>query len=213
MMNINRFLSKTQRDVWRLLTLGIVSVALLLGACAPSSSIAELVLDPTRVPISTATPQAGSSSAASANTTSSSATASTPTSEETTSNAALVSGKLNLNTAASDDFLTIPGMTSRMVREFLEYRPYSSILQFRQEIGKYVSDEQVAAYEAYIFVPIDPNNADAATLQQLPGVDASSAAALIAARPYASTQAFLDALTSILNTDQLAVARTYLVTE
>lgn len=59
-----------------------------------------------------------------------------------------------------------------MVGEFLEYRPYVGIRQFRRKIGKYVDEEQVAAYEQYVNVPIDPNESDAATLQQIPGLDA-----------------------------------------
>ena len=50
--------------------------------------------------------------------------------------------RFNLNTATGDDFLTIPDMNDRMVREYMEYRPYVSILQFRQEIGKYVGDKE-----------------------------------------------------------------------
>jgi DNA uptake protein ComE-like DNA-binding protein len=46
--------------------------------------------------------------------------------------------KFNLNTASEADFLTIPNVGNRMVREFMEYRPYTSIGQFRREIGKYV---------------------------------------------------------------------------
>ena len=74
--------------------------------------------------------------------------------------------RVNLNTGTRAEFGEIPGVGNRMIREFMEYRPYVSIRQFRREIGKYVSDEQVAAYEQYVFVPIDPNEADAATLQQ-----------------------------------------------
>ena len=73
--------------------------------------------------------------------------------------------RLNLNTSTREEFGEIPGVGNRMVREFMEYCPYVSIRQFRREIGKYVSDEQVAAYEQYVFVPIDPNEADAETLQ------------------------------------------------
>jgi len=58
---------------------------------------------------------------------------------------------------------------NRMVREFLEYRPYISIQQFRREIGKYVEEAQVAEYEQYVYVPVNVNESDAATLQQLPG--------------------------------------------
>lgn len=71
-----------------------------------------------------------------------------------------------------------------------------SILQFRREIGKYVDTAQVADYEKYVFVPVDVNAADADTLKQLPGVDDAIAGDLIAARPYATNDAFLTALSS-----------------
>jgi radical SAM superfamily enzyme with C-terminal helix-hairpin-helix motif len=115
-----------------------------------------------------------------------------------------------LNTATREQFLAVPGVGDRMVREFFEYRPYRSIQQFRREIGKYVSQDQVAAYEQYVFVPIDPNNADADTLQQLPGVDASISSQLAAGRPYPTADAFLTNLGQYLSPDQVAAARAYL---
>lgn len=121
--------------------------------------------------------------------------------------------KLNLNTATGDDFRTIPGVGDRMVGEFEEYRPYVSIQQFRREIGKYVDEDQVAAYEAYVFVPVDPNDSDAETLQQLPGVDANEAAELIAGRPYASRAAFLEKLASYVAPDEQGIAEAYLTVE
>ena len=57
---------------------------------------------------------------------------------------------MHLNTASSDDFRTIPGMSSKMVHEFEEYRPYRSMEQFRREIGKYVDDDEVARLESYV---------------------------------------------------------------
>lgn len=119
--------------------------------------------------------------------------------------------KLNVNTASGSELLAaIPGLGNKMVHEFEEYRPYNSIQQFRREIGKYVSAEQVAEYEKHIYVPIKPNDADAATLQQIPGLDASEAQALIAARPYASNDAFLAKLAANVSEAELSVARTYL---
>ena len=119
--------------------------------------------------------------------------------------------KLNLNTASKEDFLAaIPNFGNRMAHEFDEYRPYKSILQFRKEIGKYVDQNQVAAYEKYIFVPIDENQSDAPTLQQIPGLDANEAQELIAGRPYASRDAFLAKLGAKVSADELAVAKTYL---
>jgi len=121
--------------------------------------------------------------------------------------------KLNLNTASGDDFLAaIPGMGNRMVREFMEYRPYVSIQQFRREIGKYVDAAQVAEYEKYVFVPVDVNQADAETLKQLPGVDDAIAADLIAGRSYGSNDDFLSKLTVHLSAAELATAGNYLAT-
>lgn len=57
---------------------------------------------------------------------------------------------MNLNTASGEAFMTIPGMTERMVHEFEEYRPYTSIEQFRREIGKYVDANEVARLESYV---------------------------------------------------------------
>jgi DNA uptake protein ComE-like DNA-binding protein len=119
--------------------------------------------------------------------------------------------KLNINTASQADLLTtIPNFGNRMVHEFEEYRPYKSIFQFRKEIGKYVDQNQVAEYEKYIFVPIDENQSDAATLQQIPGLDANEAQELIAARPYVSRDAFLAKLAEKISADELAIAKTYL---
>ena len=57
---------------------------------------------------------------------------------------------IKLNTASEADILLIPGVGKRMAHEFEEYRPYTSIEQFRREIGKYVDEEEVARLEQYV---------------------------------------------------------------
>lgn len=57
---------------------------------------------------------------------------------------------VNLNTAGESDILLIPGVGKKMAHEFEEYRPYSSIEQFRREIGKYVDEAEVARLEMYV---------------------------------------------------------------
>lgn len=118
--------------------------------------------------------------------------------------------KLNLNTASETELMAIPGMTKRMVHEFQEYRPYQSIQQFRREMSKYVGGPVIADYEKYVYVPISENDSDAATLQQIPGLDENEAKELIAGRPYASREAFLAKLAEKVSADELAVAKTYL---
>ncbi|MBI1281415.1 MAG: hypothetical protein GC179_25030 [Anaerolineaceae bacterium] len=132
------------------------------------------------------------------------------TTPEATAAVATSFTRFDLNTATGDDFLTIPGMNNRMVREYMEYRPYVSILQFRKEIGKYVGDEQVAAWEPYVYVPVQIEEADVETLKQIPGVDDTIANELIAARPYGTNEAFLAKLGTYLTPEQVKFAQNFL---
>jgi DNA uptake protein ComE-like DNA-binding protein len=142
------------------------------------------------------------------------ATSALATAAPTTGAAQTTMTKLNLNTVTEDQLLsTIPDFSNRMVREFFEYRPYISIQQFRKEIGKYVSADQVAIYEQYVYVPVNVNEADAETLQQLPGVDEAAANELIAARPYGDNQAFLTKLGALVSAESVAQAGPYLAAQ
>lgn len=120
-------------------------------------------------------------------------------------------GPFDLNTATAEELGQVPGVGDRMIHEFEEYRPYASIRQFRREIGKYVDADQVAAYEAYVFVPVDPNASDLDTMQQLPGVGPDEAAALEAGRPYASDEAFIEAYRAAVADGDEVAARAYLI--
>jgi len=77
-------------------------------------------------------------------------TASTTTVTTDTSTAAIV--PININTATDAEILKIPGVGPRMLHEFKEYRPWTSIAQFRREIGKYVDKAEVARLEKYIVI-------------------------------------------------------------
>ena len=57
---------------------------------------------------------------------------------------------INLKSASDDDILSVPGASKRMVREFKEYRPWTTFEQFRKEIGKYVDKKEVARLEKYV---------------------------------------------------------------
>ena len=41
-----------------------------------------------------------------------------------------------------------------MVHEFMEYRPYRNMAQFRREIGKYVDEKEVARLERYVTITV-----------------------------------------------------------
>ena len=77
---------------------------------------------------------------------------------------------INLNTASEAEILLIPGMTKRMAHEFEEYRPYTSLEQFRKEMGKYVDQAEVARLEQFVFIPMNLNTASAEVLSTIPGM-------------------------------------------
>lgn len=58
--------------------------------------------------------------------------------------------RINLNTASREEIMLIPGVGRRMAHEFEEYRPYNDMARFRREIGKYVSQAEVARLERYV---------------------------------------------------------------
>ncbi|HEX6090389.1 MAG TPA: hypothetical protein VFZ13_09520 [Gemmatimonadales bacterium] len=59
---------------------------------------------------------------------------------------------IDLNAASPAEIELIPGVGPRMRHEFEEYRPYTSIEQFRREIGKYVDSTEVARLERYVTI-------------------------------------------------------------
>ena len=79
---------------------------------------------------------------------------------------------------------------NRMIREFLEYRPYKDITVFRREIGKYVSTEEVARLEQYTFVPMDINTASDDDLMSIPGLGPRMLREFKEYRPYRNVEQF-----------------------
>jgi DNA uptake protein ComE-like DNA-binding protein len=110
----------------------------------------------------------------------------------------------NLNTTAEADFKMIPGVGDRMAHEFEEYRPYTSIQQFRREIGKYVDEAEVARYENYVFVPVELNSATEADIKALPGVGDRMAHEFEEYRPYTNMEQFRKEIGKYVDDKELA---------
>ncbi len=97
---------------------------------------------------------------------------------------------LNLNTASGIEILLIPGMNNRMAHEFDEYRPYTSLVQFRREIGKYVDEDEVARLEQYVFVPLDLNSATREDFANIPGASNRMVREFLEYQPYENMEEF-----------------------
>jgi DNA uptake protein ComE-like DNA-binding protein len=97
---------------------------------------------------------------------------------------------INLNTAPNEEILLIPGVGSRMLREFGEYRPYPALAKFHREIDKYVDDKELARLEQYVFVPIDLNTASDEDILSIPGTGQRMLREFKEYRPYKNIEQF-----------------------
>lgn len=98
--------------------------------------------------------------------------------------------QINLNTATEEEILMIPGTGKRMLREFLEYRPYKTLAEFHKEIGKYVDNAELARLEQYVFVPINLNTASDEDILSIPGAGKRMVREFKEYRPYTNIEKF-----------------------
>jgi DNA uptake protein ComE-like DNA-binding protein len=97
---------------------------------------------------------------------------------------------INLNAASRQEMQLIPGMGDRMIREFLEYRPYAGLAEFDREIGKYVNGTELARLAQYVFVPINLNTASDADILTIPGLGQRMLREFKEYRPYKAMEQF-----------------------
>ena len=116
---------------------------------------------------------------------------------------------INLNTATREAILSIPSVGDRIAREFEEYRPYKAIAQFRRELGKYVSDAEVARMEQYVFVPLNLNTATPEDLLTIPGVGNRLVREFLEYRPYVSMRQFRREIGKYVSDEEVARLERY----
>jgi DNA uptake protein ComE-like DNA-binding protein len=121
--------------------------------------------------------------------------------------------QINLNTASREEILLIPGVGNRMLHEFLEYRPYKALAQFRREIGKYVDDTELARLEAYVFVPVNLNTASDDDILTIPGVGERMLHEFKEYRPYRSIEQFRREIGKYVDDKEVARLERYVTLE
>lgn len=116
---------------------------------------------------------------------------------------------INLNTCTDEEILLVPGAGRRMVREFKEYRPYTSLAKFHREIGKYVDEKEVSRLEQYVFVPINLNTASDEDILSIPGVGARMLREFKEYRPYDNIAKFRREIGKYVNDKEVARLERY----
>jgi DNA uptake protein ComE-like DNA-binding protein len=116
---------------------------------------------------------------------------------------------INLNSASREEILLIPGVGNRMLREFLEYRPYAALAVFHREIDKYVDDTELARLEQYVFVPLDLNKASDADLLTIPGLGNRMLREFKEYRPYDGIERFRREIGKYVSKEEVARLERY----
>lgn len=116
---------------------------------------------------------------------------------------------INLNTASDEEIHMVPGVGDRMAHEFVEYRPYVSIAQFKREMGKYVDDAEVERLASFVFVPIDLNTASDEEILAIPGVGNRLLGEFKEYRPYVDIAQFRRAIGKYVDDNELARLERY----
>lgn len=117
--------------------------------------------------------------------------------------------QINLNTASREEIMLIPGMSGRMAHEFEEYRPYTSLEQFRREMGKYVDTDEVARLEQYVFIPMNLNDAPLEHFETIPGMTPKMVHEFEEYRPYTSMEQFRREIGKYVDEDEVARLESY----
>ena len=116
---------------------------------------------------------------------------------------------INLNNSDRPTIMMVPGIGKKMAHEFEEYRPYTSIEQFRREIGKYVDETEVARFESYVFVPVDLNTASDEEIKRIPGMGKKMLHEFKEYRPYLNMAQFNREIGKYVDDNELARLRSY----
>ena len=116
---------------------------------------------------------------------------------------------VNLNSASRDEILLIPGVGNRLLREFLEYRPYAALAVFHREIDKYVDDAELARLEQYVFVPLNLNTASDQDLLTIPGLGTRMLREFKEYRPYDGIERFRREIGKYVSKEEVARLERY----
>jgi DNA uptake protein ComE-like DNA-binding protein len=131
---------------------------------------------------------------------------------QTTTQAAQAPARVNINTASEQELAAIPGVGPKIVKELLEYRPYTSKEQFETELGKYLSADELAALEQHITLGlVNINTASKEDLVKVPGIGDKISKEIEEYRPYTSWAQFEAELGKYLSPEEVQ-ALEFLVT-
>ncbi len=116
---------------------------------------------------------------------------------------------IDLNDVTDAEILMIPGVGSRMLREFREYAPYRGLAQFHREIDKYVDDAELARLEQYVYVKMDVNTASDEDLLTIPGLGPRMLREFKEYRPYRAIAQFDREIGKYVDAKEVARLRRY----
>ncbi len=111
---------------------------------------------------------------------------------------------LNANTATAEELSAIPNMDEFLVEAVINNRPYATIGALDELLGADLSNEELEALYAHLFVPVNLNTADKSDILMIPGVGDRMAHEFEEYRPYSNIEQFRREMSKYVDEKEVA---------
>ncbi|MBV6521996.1 MAG: hypothetical protein MNPFHGCM_02140 [Gemmatimonadaceae bacterium] len=118
-------------------------------------------------------------------------------------------GVMDANVASEKDLLAVPHLTPALVKQIVEKRPFSSVLELNALLSPTLSKEQLTAVYGKIFVHINLNSASKEEILLIPGVGNRMLHEFEEYRPYKALAQFHREIAKYVKPDELARLEQY----
>jgi DNA uptake protein ComE-like DNA-binding protein len=116
---------------------------------------------------------------------------------------------LDANTATAEELSAIPNMDEFLVEAVISNRPFATIGALNELLGADLSNEELEALYAHLFVPIKLNTADESDILLIPGVGGKMAHEFEEYRPYSDIEQFRREMSKYVDAEEVARLEQY----
>ncbi len=121
--------------------------------------------------------------------------------------------QVNVNAAPDEELQLVPGMTPPAAAAIRQGRPYKTLAEFRKAVAAAVGEQDVAALEPFVFVPINLNTASDADIMSIPRMGQRMLREFKEYRPYKALAQFRREIGKYVDAREVARLERYVTLE
>jgi DNA uptake protein ComE-like DNA-binding protein len=121
--------------------------------------------------------------------------------------------QVNVNAAPDEELQLVPGMTAATMAAIRQGRPFTTLVQFRNAVGRAIGEPAVAALDPFVFVPINLNTASDADIMSIPRMGQRMLREFKEYRPYKALAQFRREIGKYVDAREVARLERYVTLE